>query len=81
MNLELMNATTAYWKNFLNNNEVMELETKVKQMSEELKIVNWYLDVFEDGNDTRDILNMYSSLKIEFKEFKNDAMNEIEDLK
>ena len=32
-----------------------------------MKIVRWYIDVFEDGKDTRDILNMYADLKVEHK--------------
>ena len=30
---------------------------------EELKIVDWYIEIFEDGLDTRDIVKHYNKLK------------------
>ena len=73
MGLELIAASTNYWKNVQRDAEYEELLVKVEQQKEELKIVRWYLDVFEDGNDTRDILNMYSALKVKFKKLEEDS--------
>ena len=46
-----------------------------------MKIVKWYLDVFEDGNDTRDILNMYQELNVKYKKLQKDYEIELERLK
>ena len=32
------------------------LKNKVAQYEKELEVVKWYIDVFENGNDTRNIM-------------------------
>ena len=67
MSMDLLAAATSYWRGKATNEKVEELTAKVNQANEEMKIVRWYIDVFEDGKDTRDILNMYADLKVEHK--------------
>ena len=40
-----------------------DLQKKLGQKVEELKIVDWYIEIFEDGLDTRDIVKHYNKLK------------------
>ena len=39
------------------------LQNRVNHQREELKIVDWYIDVLEGGNDTREIVKNFSKLK------------------
>ena len=48
----------------------LALKKKVAQYEKELEIVNWYVDVFEDGNDTKEIVQQFYEHKKEHKLFK-----------
>ena len=40
----------------------VDLQRKNKQLTDELEVVKWYIEVFEEGNDTREILNLHHNL-------------------
>ena len=44
-----------------------ELERVNYQLQQEAEIVKWYINVFEDGQDTREIVELYSKLKVKHK--------------
>ena len=41
------------------------LKNKVAQYEKELEVVKWYIDVFENGNDTRNIMQQFLEQKKE----------------
>ena len=48
----------------------LALKKKVAQYEKELEIVNWYVDVFEDGNDTKEIVQQFYEHKKEHELLK-----------
>lgn len=42
---------------------VLFLEAKLRMRDNELSIVKWYIDIFEDGQDTRELAKLYHKLK------------------
>ena len=45
--------------------EIDQLRQENSQQATELDMVKWYITVFEDGKDTREIVRLYSLLKID----------------
>ena len=41
------------------------LKNKVAQYEKELEVVKWYIEVFENGNDTREIASQFLEQKKE----------------
>ena len=56
------------------------LKEKVSQYQEELEIVKWYIQVFEDGKDTKKILAQYYSQKKEHELLKEKSGKMIDKL-
>ena len=48
----------------------LALKKKVAQYEKELEIVNWYVEVFEDGNDTKEIVQQFYEHKKEHELLK-----------
>ena len=46
------------------------LKKKVAQYEKELEVVNWYIQVFEDGRDTREIAQQFYEHKKEHELLK-----------
>ena len=46
------------------------LEAKVKQLEDELSIVNWYISIMEDGINTKEVVKNYQALKIEHEKLR-----------
>ena len=65
MSLKVISANTTYWNMKTYENEVSELVKKNKALESKLDIVDWYIKVFEGGNDTREIFQRYEQLKVE----------------
>ena len=51
------------------------LEAKLRMRDNELSIVKWYIDVFEDGQDTRELAKLYGKLKKKHNDLKQEHMN------
>ena len=45
--------------------KLQEMQEKVAQQMHELELVSWYINVFEDGKDTRELIELYDKLKKE----------------
>ena len=50
--------------------QVFTLKAKVAQYEQELEVLQWYIQVFEDGKDTKEILAQYYTLKKEHEVLK-----------
>ena len=61
--------------------ENRELKEINKQLKDEIKIIDWYNMVMEDGMDTRDVLEEYSKLKIAHKKMLKKTKDQISELK
>ena len=44
---------------------------KVVQLEEELKVVQWYIEVLESGVDTKDVMQELAALQKAHKKLKN----------
>ncbi len=55
-----MRAQTKFWQ--LRDAEVENifLSSKNQELENEMGVVKWYIDVFEDGQDTRQIVKLYA---------------------
>ena len=49
------------------------LHSRYGQYYEELEIVKWYIEVFEGGNDTKNILQDFVEAQAEIKRLKKEA--------
>ena len=73
MSLKVISANTTYWNMKTYENEVSELVKKNKALESKLDIVDWYIKVFEGGNDTREIVQRYEQLKVEHEKVRTSA--------
>ena len=46
------------------------LKEHLEQLKNEVNIINWYLDIYEDGGDTKEVIEQYAILKNEHKRLK-----------
>ena len=46
------------------------LKEHLEQLKNEVNIINWYLDIYEDGGDTKEVIEQYAILKNEHKKLK-----------
>ena len=46
------------------------LKNKVAQYEKELEVVKWYIEVFENGNDTREVVQLFLEQKKEHELLK-----------
>ena len=46
------------------------LKEHLEQLKNEVSIINWYLDIYEDGGDTKEVIEQYAILKNEHKRLK-----------
>ena len=53
------------------------LKQKVARYEKELEVVKWYIEVFEDGNDTREIVSQYYAQKKEHELLKEKTAKRI----
>ena len=53
---------------------------KIKSLENETDIVKWYLEVMEDGVDTRELVEKYADLKKEHKTLKKYSESNIKKL-
>ena len=49
------------------------MAAKIEQLENELFIVKWYMDVMEEGVDTKEIVEKYSVLKKDHKVLQKDS--------
>lgn len=56
-----------YWQMYSLQQDNEELVRFNTQLQQEAEIVQWYISVFEDGQDTREILELYSKLKVKHR--------------
>ena len=60
--------------------EYTALKEKVSRYEKELELVQWYVKVFEDGQDTREIVKLYIELKKEHELLKETTSKLIDKL-
>ncbi len=58
-----MRAQTKFWQVRDAEVENIYLTSKNEELESEMGVVKWYIDVFEDGQDTRQIVKLYAVLK------------------
>ena len=42
-------------------------KTMIARLNEQLEVVNWYINMSEDGVDTKDLVETFGKLKIDYK--------------
>ena len=57
-----------------------QMKMKIKQYEDELEIVKWYIQVLEDGIDTRQIVKEYYQLKKEHSVLQETTEKQIKKL-
>ena len=57
-----------------------QLTSKIIQLEEDLKVVQWYMEVFESGIDTKDVCKEFTALQSEHKKLKKSTSSQIEKL-
>ena len=54
-----------------------DLQGKCKAYENELEVVNWYLEVMEEGLDTRDMVGQFHALKKQHRKLQKSTKSEI----
>ena len=70
MSLQMMTTTSKFWNNYEKDQLIEEVKDKNKALRNETSIVDWYIAVLEDGNDTREVVILYDKLKKEHASLK-----------
>ena len=47
-------------------------KTMIARLNEQLDVVNWYINMSEDGVDTKDLVETFGKLKIDYKTLENE---------
>ena len=56
------------------------LKCKLRQFEKEAELVKWYINIMEEGIDTKEIVTKFKQLKDEFTEYKSEKELEIPQL-
>lgn len=53
---------------------------QVMRLEEDLKVVQWYMEVLERGIDTKDVIQEFTALQSDHKKLKKSTSSQIEKL-
>ena len=70
MSLDQIQKITEYWHERSRYLETKELRQLNESLEAKVEIIQWYQDMFEGGNDPRELLSMYRQLQHDFEMHK-----------